>query len=48
MESVSLKDMIFDGQKNTRYISPQNAMLVEIKHKGFLEMMERLGIVQVA
>ena len=48
MVSGSLKDMTFVGQKNTRYISLQNARLVEIKRQAFLEMMERLGIVQVA
>jgi len=48
MESVSLIGMIFDGQKNTRYISPQNARPVEIKRQGFPRMMERLGTVQVA
>tara|TARA_R100000908_G_scaffold65286_1_gene53864 strand:+ start:3756 stop:3902 length:147 start_codon:yes stop_codon:yes gene_type:complete len=48
MGSGSLKGMIFDGQRNTRYISPQNARLVEIKRQAFLKMMGRLGIVQVA
>ena len=48
MESVSLKGMIFAGQRNIKYISLQNARLVVRKHQGFLEMMERLGTVQVA
>lgn len=48
MESVSLKGMIFVGQKNTRYISLQNVGLVALGYQGFLGIMGRLGTVQVA
>ncbi len=47
MESVNLKSMTFVGQRNTRYINPQNVDYVEIKRQAFLKTKANHGIVQV-